>query len=311
LCLVVFVCLFGNGLLFAQQTGTSDSLVTKVYNQQFELREDNDFLHFTDRYYSTGTFLGLRKLLTRKNDSAPKRHYGFYLFQEIYTPSDINGTNTRFFDRPYAGFLGFSNEVSIATPRNFWEFRFIMGITGPWSGAEKIQSLFHTTVAEDSRIATWEEQLATSFHNNLYVSYVHEWQWQPNPFSVHFALNPSMAFGSRDIYVQNDVVFYFGKRNPLMSSTAYKQLGSLDREFFFAIRLGYRYLFHDSIIEGNILGDNSVFVVEPYHQLFLYNFEVFYRKGRNDFKLTYNFETPRVPKAFPHLYVSLTYARCY
>ncbi len=88
-------------------------------------------------------------------------------------------------------------------------------------------------------------------------------------------------------------------------------MGSLDRELFFAVRLGYRYLFHDGMIEGNWMGDQSVFTVEPYHQLFLYNFEMYYRRGRNDFKLTYNFETPRTREADPHLYISLSYSRCY
>lgn len=281
------------------------------YDQQFELREDNDFLHFTDRYYSTGTWLGLRKMTQQGTDSTQSLHYSFYLLQEIFTPSDLLEENINSFERPYAGFLGIQNEFAVASTRRLLDFKFLMGIAGPWSGAEKVQSLFHSTAAEDSRVATWEEQLANSFHVNAYFNYVREWECFSNPFSVHFALSPSVAFGSRDAYLQNDLVFYFGNRKPMNQSIAYKQMGSLDRELFFAVRLGYRYLFHDGMIEGNWMGDRSVFTVEPYHQLFLYNFEMYYRWGRNDFKLTYNFETPRTPKADPHLYVSLSYSRSY
>lgn len=253
----------------------------------------------------------MRKLLPPQKDSTENRHYSFYLFQEIYTPSDLVESNFKSFERPYAGFLGITNEMSLANPHRFMDFKLLMGITGPWSGAEKLQSAFHTAATDDSRVATWEEQLENSFHLNLYFNYVREWQWQPNPFSVHFALSPSVAFGTRDAYVQNDVVFYFGKRSALTKTMAYKQLGNNDRELFFAVRLGYRYLLHDAMIEGNWLDDDSVFTVEPYHQLLLYNFEMYYRKGRNDIKLTYNFETPRTPKAAPHLYISLTFARSY
>lgn len=284
----------------------------RVYDQQFELREDNDFLHFTDRYYSTGTWLGLRKMTQKGTDSTQSKHYSFYLLQEIFTPSDLLEENFQTFERPYAGFLGISNEFAIASKRRLLDFKLLMGLTGPWSGAEKVQSVFHSSAAEDSRIATWEEQLNNSFHLNAYFNYVREWQCFTNPFSVHFALSPTVAFGSRDVYVQNDLVFYFGNRKPMNQSIAYKQMGSLEHELFFAVRLGYRYLFHDAMIEGNWMGnDRSVFTVEPYHQLLLYNFEMYYRWGRNDFKLTYNFETPRTPKADPHLYVSLSYSRSY
>lgn len=303
-----FLGIFG---LIAQNKDSLSLNAPRTFDQQFEIREDNDFLHFTDRYYSTGTYLGIRKLLAPQKDSTEKRHYSFYLFQEIYTPSILDGTNIKSFERPYAGFLGISNELSYANRKRYMDVKLLMGISGPWSGAEKLQEAFHSTAASDSRIATWTEQLENSFHLNLYYNYVWELQWQPNPFSVHFAISPSAALGTRDAFFQNDVVFYFGQRNALNQTIAYKQIGTMDRELFFAVRLGYRYVFHDGMIEGNWLKDNSPFTVEPYHQLLLYNFEMYYRKGRNDFKLTYNFETPRTPKASPHLYISLTYARSY
>ena len=296
---------------YAQSPENEGPVETRVFDQQFELREDNDFLHFTDRYYSTGTWLGLRKMTQKGTDSTQSKHYSFYLLQEIFTPADLLEENIQRFERPYAGFLGLSNEFAIASTRRLLDFKLLMGFAGPWSGAEKVQSAFHSSAAEDSRIATWEDQIANSFHLNAYFNYVREWKCYDNPFSVHFALSPTLAFGTRDAYVQNDLVFYFGNRKPMNQSIAYKQMGSLDHELFFAVRIGYRYLFHDGMIEGNWLGDRSAFTVDPYNQLLLYNFEMYYRWGRNDFKLTYNFETPRTPKADPHLYVSLSYSRSY
>lgn len=299
-----------NSFLYGQNDSIEAS-EKKIYHQQFELRHDNDFLHFTDQYYTTGLFLGLRKLLN-PGDSLQKKHYGFYLFQEIYTPSNITETNTLLLDRPYGGILGFLNEYSISNSKRFLEYKLALGFTGKISGAEGLQSLFHTAVATDSQTSTWKDQLETTFHTNFYVNYAYELQFQPNPFSVYFAINPIAAFGTRDIYLEQDAVFYFGKRNSLMETMAYKQLGTEGkRELFFAIRLAYRYVFHDAMLEGNLLRDNSSYLLAPYHQIFMYNFELFYGKGRHNFKLTYNFETPRNPAAEPHLYITLTLARSY
>ncbi|MEZ4859078.1 MAG: DUF2219 family protein [Flavobacteriaceae bacterium] len=284
----------------------------KRYHKQFELRHDNDFLHFTDQYYSTGSFLGLRSLIESEKDTLQKKHFGFYVFQEIYTPSNITETSTTLLDRPYAGILGFLTEYSLANPKRFLEYQLAMGFTGEMSGAEGLQSLFHTAVATDSQTSTWKDQIAMSLHANLYVNYAYEIKFQPNPFSVHFSINPKLGFGTRDIFLEQDALFYFGKRSPITETVAYKQLGTTgERELFFAVRLGYRYVFHDSLLEGNILGDRSPFVVDAYSQIFLYNFELFYRKGRNDIKFTYNFETPRNRAAQPHLYLTLTLARSY
>ncbi|MEZ4874250.1 MAG: DUF2219 family protein [Flavobacteriaceae bacterium] len=302
--------IMANSWVYGQQD-TLPKLKSTPRFQQFELRHDNDFLHFTDQYYTTGIFLGLRKFIN-PNDSLQKMHYGFYLFQEIYTPSNITETNPDYLDRPYAGILGFLNELSLANSKRFLEYKLAMGFTGKMSGAEGLQSLFHTSVATESQATSWVDQIPFSLHANVYVNYAYELQFQPNPFSVHFAINPMLAFGTRDMYLEQDAVFYFGKRSPLMETMAYKQLGTLgERELFFAIRLGYRYVFYDSLLEGHILGDQSKFTVDAYHQIFFYNFELYYRKGRNDFKLTYNFETPRNRETQPHLYITLTLARSY
>lgn len=290
-----------------QAQNQNNNKVITGYHQQIELRQDNDFLHYTDRYYSTGSFIGYRKLIETPQDSTLKRHYSIYLSQEIYTPADLEETNFLRFERPYAGFLGISNEMLLAKPTHLSEFKIAVGVTGPISGAEWVQSAFHSTVAEDSRISTWEAQIKNNFHFNLYYQYIKEWQWLPNPFSVHFAINPSIAAGTRDVYGQQDVVFYLGRRSALQNTVAYKQLGVLERELFFAVRLGYRYLLHDALIEGGLVGDDSIFLLTPYRHIFFYNVETFFRRGRHDVKFTCNYETPRTNRTRPHLYVSLSY----
>ena len=281
----------------------------RFFFQQFELRHDNDFLHFTDRYYSTGNFLVYRILDKTRKDTLYKRQNSFYLSQEIYTPSDIGETDITKFDRPYAGYLGINYQHTVANINWLFDLTYSLGVTGPISGAEGLQNLFHDTAAEDSRTATWEGQIKNGVTINFYFNYIREWELLPNPFSVHFALSPTIAFGSKDIYLQNDAVFYFGKRNPLHKSIAYNQIGKLKNELFFAVRAGYRYVIHDTMLEGNLIKDSSVFLVEPYQNFFIYNVEMYYRRGRNDFKLFYNFNSAETKKAENHMFVTLSIAR--
>ncbi len=73
----------------------------KLVKNQIELSHDNDFLQFTDRYYTAGNFITYRRLLKNKKH---KRQNSFFLGQEIYTPSDLEETDILKFDRPYASY---------------------------------------------------------------------------------------------------------------------------------------------------------------------------------------------------------------
>jgi len=291
------------------QNGISKTNSERVFNKQIELRHDNDFLHFTDRYYTTGNFIVLRIRDDNPEETEINRQNAFYLSQEIYTPSDLEETDYTKFDRPYAGFLGFFYQNTVASENWLFDFKTSFGVTGPWSGAEGLQNLFHETATEDSRTATWQEQIKNGITINFYINYVREWKLATNPFSVYFALSPEVALGSKDVFLQQDVVFYFGKRNPMNRSTAYNQIGELKNELFFATRFGYRYVIHDTMLEGNLIKDSSVFLVDPLHNVFYYKVELHYRQKRNDFKLFYNYESPRIKDLDAHYYVTLSLAR--
>ncbi len=130
-----------------------------------------------------------------------------------------------------------------------------------------------------------------------------------NPFSVYLALSPSAAIGIKDVYVQNDFVFYFGKRNTIKHTAAYNQLGILKNELFFGLRTGYRYVVHDTMLQGNLIGDSSELLVEPYHNLILLSAELYFRRGRTDIKLFYNYFSSETRNADNHLNMTLSLAR--
>ncbi|MEL6811309.1 MAG: lipid A-modifier LpxR family protein [Bacteroidota bacterium] len=302
-CLFIFIC--SSNIICQEQPGG------RIYKNAIELRHDNDFLLFTDRYYTTGSFIGWHTLLNTPNKGLDRWQYSLFIQQELYTPADLLETEIRRFDRPYAGFLGLTNGLQLTNHRRILDFKVTLGITGPFSGGAGIQEVFHSTASNDARIPVWLGQINTSAFGNLYATYIREWQWQPNPFSVHFAASPSATIGNRDIYAQPEVAFFFGRRDPIGTTSAYNQLGSIKNEYFFAIRMAYRYVFHNALLEGNLIGDSSSFLIDPYKNMFLYSFEANARLKRFNLLIAYNFATPQTRKTDPHLFMTFGVTRAF
>lgn len=229
--------------------------------------------------------------------------------QEIYTPSDIEETDISKLDRPYASFLGINFQHTVTGKDWIFDFIYSFGITGEYAGGEWLQNLFHSTAATGSRIATWEGQINNNFTNNCYFKYTKEWNLNPNPFSVYFAIIPSAAIGIKNVYLQNDFALYIGKRNSTLNTSAYKQLGILKNELFFGFKAGYRYVAHNTMLEGNLIGDSSLFLVDALHHLILLNAEFYFRSGRTDIKLSYNYSSSETSITENHLNMTISIAR--
>lgn len=283
----------------------------KEIDHQFELKHDNDFLFFTDRYYSSGNFIYYRWNSKNSKDSINSRQHGLYLSQEIYTPTDFKFTNVNNFDRPYAGHLGFNYQYIITNSKRMFKFEYSMGVTGEISGASALQNLFHSSIAVNSSISTWEGQIKDGITNNVYFFYLREWKLQNNPFSFHISAGPTIAFGTKDIYLQNEMGVYVGKRNVMNTSIAYDQISVTNNELFFSLILAHRYVIHDTMLEGNLTGDSSILLLEPYQNLYLFKLGLYYRLNRNAFKLIYNYESSENKRAEPHAYLTISLARSF
>ncbi len=247
-------------------------------------------------------------VLNREKDSLVKRQHHYTLAQEIFTPTDVLDTIYTRYDRPYAGYLGFQYLHSMAFKNRVYEVAFSAGVTGEISGGDWLQNAFHSGVS-GSRATQWIAQIAEGLTLNSYVSFTQEWLMSTDPLGIYIALNPKIAIGTKDIYAQNDFVMYFGKKQPAFNSMAYNQVGNVQKEFFVAVRVGYRYVFHDSMLQGNLLGDSSLFTVRPSQNIFIYNIENYFRYKRYEAKLFLNFITKRTKKAQEHLYFSFAIAK--
>lgn len=277
------------------------------YNRQIELRHDNDFLLFTDRYYTTGSYIEYRFIPEKIKSEVRKEQITIGLAHLFYTPTNILSIKLSDYDRPYVGYLGLYAGSFVAKKAHATDISIAVGVTGPISFAEAFQNLFHSS----GGISTppWQGQIKNSFHFNAYATYIKEWLLNPQPFSVYASIQPKIAFGSRDIYVDHSAKFYFGNRNPLKESLAYNQVGPTKNELFFSINFTYRYVGHNALLEGHLGGDKSELLVTPVRELFLYGLEGNYRSRRNDIKLGYQYMSSESALTSWHVYFTISVAR--
>ncbi len=296
--------------LFANGQIPVDKDSVKIVRHQLELRHDNDFLTFTDRYYSSGLFLTYRQLLRKGILSSGKEQLQISVRQEIYTPSDIKSRDIADLDRPYVGFLGIQAGWSHIRNSSLLETDLLFGVAGPASGASGFQKWYHHTfVVSDPPV--WGNQMENSVHANIYTSYLKEWKLSPNPFSVHMSLKPQIAFGTRDIYVHPEFMATFGRRDPLSSSMTQNRLGTLDREIFFSLMAGHRFVHHNALLEGKIWGDDSVLLVEADRNVWYFGFDFKHRFGKNNYWAGYRINSPESQRTQAHKYIILSYARSF
>jgi hypothetical protein len=304
--LLLFVFLFFSSELFAQNDQeTKDE--TTFYKRQIELHHDNDFALFTDYYYTTGSFINYRILLNQLKEQQDRRQLRFSISQEYFTPSDVLAVRIEDFDRPFAGYSALTSALSLTNEKRLMDFAFQMGVTGVISGAEGFQKWFHST--NESSNPSWVAQIDDAVHINFYGSYTRDWNLLSGPFGVYAAWTPSMAFGTKDIYIENQATFFFGKRRDLRHTMAYHQIGEIQPEFFFLVKFAYRYVMHDALLEGFLVGDNSIFVLDPVDHLFTYGCEGFYRKKRMEYRAGYNYASPRAPTTTLHTWITISIAR--
>lgn len=285
----------------------SEVVSDTTIKHQLRLQHDNDFFALTDRYYTSGLYLSYTHSL-QNGILSENEQLSYTIGQEVFTPSDIITTNVSEQDRPYVGFLGLKVAWSTAKNNHGWEAGLLLGIAGNNSGAGGFQRWYHKVfVVSDPPV--WVGEMDNSFHANSYLKYRKEWTLAPNPFSVTLAIEPQIAFGTRDQYAQADIIAYFGRRDPLVSSMSYQRIGSTQREIFFSLRTGYRFVGYNALMEGNALGDNSIFLLTPENKVMYAGFDLQHRFEKNEYFVGYRIQSPEAPGNQSHKYIILSYAR--
>ncbi len=168
------------GVLYA-----SDEQVT-TQGVYYSLSVENDlFANMDNRYTSGIRFSTLRaeerlpKIFRRNLDKIPffpehgKKRFGFQLGQSMFTSDDISDKNPPENERPYAGWLYTTMEVSSDTGVTLDQFQITLGIVGKYSLAEQSQKTVHQII-DSPDPKGWHSQLKTE--PGIIISYQRKWK---------------------------------------------------------------------------------------------------------------------------------------
>jgi len=276
---------------------------------QFSIQHDNDFIFSIDRYYTTGTFLGYGKSLAgdfifKKTEGAALQ-LDFVLGQETYTPRELFKTDFNVLERPYAGYLFFSGAITRVKTSNLWELKAEIGLAGPQSLAGEAQVAYHKLINEF--IPSWSGEIANSIHFNGYGSYVKSFQKES---AVFFDIHSSAAFGTRQVFANQEATLFVGNRDAIRQSSFYNRIGAKN-EFYGYAGLSFRVVSLNALIQGNPLGDDSPFTLPIVHYIGAAKAGVTLRRGCNTFQAEYVTQTKETSREGQLHYASFVFKRVF
>jgi len=202
-------------------------------DEQLVFALSNDKFADQDKYFTSGLYLTYQKnqnkdFILRKT-SENKLQYSVGIGNEIYSPTSLSSINTEEFDRPFAGWLFGKLEVRSIKEKSAFFLGFETGITGEESLSGGFQIGFHDLFSIDSR-PTWIEQIEFKWLFNFKTTHVFNWHLNQNN-ALQYRISPSL--GTKDIYLENDISYFFGRFNTFQNSV---RTGIVDtgiaKEFF-------------------------------------------------------------------------------
>ena len=158
----------------------------KLYQVKFFF--ENDLFAKTDNQYTSGEKLNfiyhvnnptspIYNLLI-SGDSNPDIFTGFSLANQIYTPVDLTSKELVVDDRPYAGWTYVESSIHKSTKGSLNSILLKIGMIGPASQAEEIQTGVHTMTGSDAPQG-WDNQLGNELGINL--TYAYKWRFISDP----------------------------------------------------------------------------------------------------------------------------------
>lgn len=289
---------------------TSAVVFGQEYKNQLQVRHDNDFLFSIDRYYTTGTGFDYVRVidgdfLLRRSLEYPIQ-LKISLGQETYTPRELFESNFDLLERPYAGYLFGSLQISKASEKSIFKLEGEVGLAGPQSLAGKFQVAYHDFI--NSFIPVWEGEIANSVHVNLKSQFVRDFKIQKSNLLSNVSLISEIAVGTKTVYAEQGALAYFGKRAPTGLTSAFGRLGD-GPEFYGFAGVSYRYVLHNAIISGHPFGDSSPFTLDEVSSIFKGQAGLVYRGERNFAEVVYYFQTKATEREGRWQYASMTLGR--
>ena len=290
----------------------SSSLPAQNSKQQLEFLLSNDKFADQDKYFTSGLYLSYQKAMKKgfmlSKTAENQLQLNLSIGNEIYTPTNISSFNTGDFDRPFAGWLFGKLEVGSLKDKSAFFIAMESGITGKESLAGTLQRGFHDVFGIDSR-PTWVEQIEFKWLFNLKLVHISNWQLNEH-HAVQYSVSPSL--GTKDIYLENNIAYFFGRFNDFNNSARIRAVDATEsKEFFGFVSAGYRYVAHNTLIQGSLFKEDVLFTTDVTRHVLKAEAGVVLKSKRNTFKAVYNFNTQETPLSRRHVYGSFGYARSF
>ena len=281
-------------------------------NETVELVIENDKMVLLDRYYTSGLLISYKRSLESdfllKKESNNVLQLNVTLGNETYTPKNLSDFDTRLFDRPFAGWLFLKTELAKVNTKNALFVAVEAGITGEESLAGKLQTWYHDFIGIDDN-PTWYQEIEFKYLFNAKAKYIIE-----TPISKKQSLQNigSISIGTKDIYIQYGLDYYFGTFNLLQNTS---RLGLVDNtiqnEFYGYLGLAYKYVGHNTLIQGSLDYEDAFFTSDIERHIFKFRMGTVLKIKNSTFKLGYNFNTRETPKSTTHAYGTLSFAQSF
>lgn len=279
-------------------------------NEQFELVVENDKLVMVDKYYTSGLFFTYKKDLQNafifKKTENNKLQLNITLGNETYTPTNLRSSNSVDFDRPYAGWLFLKTELAKIKENSALLISVETGITGEEALSGKLQTWLHNALNINDN-PTWHQEIEHKFLVNIKAKYIlSKTIDKSNAFT--YTIEP--ALGTKDIFIANTLGYTFGRFNSFKQSS---RNGFIDtttiNEFFGFVNLGYKYVAHNTLIQGSLDYEDEFFTTNATAHIFNFKIGSVLKLKRSTFKFIYNYNTKETPKSSSHSYGTLSFSQ--
>ncbi|WP_340199918.1 lipid A-modifier LpxR family protein [Ascidiimonas sp. W6] len=280
-------------VVFSQETN---------FDQQFSLQHDNDVLTGSDRYYSMGLFFRYKRELNSTfifpKPISGKLQLNLMLSMKGYTPDKIDENDSSLFDHPYAGWLYIEGAVVSVKRNQLITIGLQLGITGKPSLAGELQRWYHRFAGIDSK-PNWSEQISPELMTNVIFRYVVDIPLGTIP-AVFISLNNKAALGTKDIFTEPGILLSVGRRSNLRTSSLFGMIGNSASENYLYLGTSYRFVVHNSLIEGSWLNNNAPFTLHPEKGRHRIIGGISLHKRHSTYKIEYNYISRPTPQAGNH-----------
>ena len=173
---VLIIFPVGNAL-FAQRVKNEGLIRSIRADHYFRFYYENDFIAYTDYYYTSGMNIGLVKPSLKKNPlnkiffrlPQSQMKYGIAFDHYAFTPLHIVYDSILYGDRPYAGCISVTS-FRISTDQNKRKqiaTSIVLGLIGPASLWKPVQTRLHKNLIPAPQPKGWDNQI----RNDLILNY--------------------------------------------------------------------------------------------------------------------------------------------